>query len=92
MSIKKNIIEFAKNFLINIPGFSPFYKKLRRKISPNIFSTVVSYEQAAAYTKLLTKEIPNEFDLVIGVPRSGLFIASIIATKFARPLSTPDLF
>ena len=39
-----------------------------------------------------TEQLPNDFDVIIGVPRSGLFIANLIASKLGRPLSTPDNF
>lgn len=84
--------EKIKKIIRKYPRLVKFLKKYRRHIAPNIFSTVVSYEQAATYTKELARKIPNEFDLIIGVPRSGLFVASILATRFARPLSTPESF
>lgn len=36
------------------------------------------------------KSFPTSYDLIIGIPRSGLMVASIIATKLAKPLTTPD--
>lgn len=78
--------------LIKYPRLFDYAKRFRKVVNPKVFSAVVSYEQAATYTKELTKKIPNDFDVVIGIPRSGIFIASIIATKFGRPLTTPDLF
>lgn len=39
-----------------------------------------------------SKTFNSDFDIVIGIPRSGLIIASIFATKFGKPLSTPDVF
>jgi hypoxanthine phosphoribosyltransferase len=40
----------------------------------------------------LSQKIPNDFDIVIGVPRSGLWVGDIIACKFGKPLSTPTNF
>lgn len=37
-------------------------------------------------------KLPNDFDVIIGIPRSGLMFANIIASRFGRPLSTPDSF
>jgi hypothetical protein len=37
-------------------------------------------------------KIPNKFDCVIAVPRAGLAIGQILATKYNVSLSTPDLF
>lgn len=36
--------------------------------------------------------LPPDVDCVIGIPRSGLLFANIIAVKRGWPLSTPDLF
>ncbi len=33
---------------------------------------------------------PQNYDIIAGIPRGGLIIASIIATKYDKPLSTPD--
>src|SRR5512137_1553837 len=32
----------------------------------------------------------SDFDIVVGIPRSGLMTASMIAIEFGKPLSTPD--
>jgi len=77
--------------ILKYPKIFEFLKKYRRVISPKIFSIVVSYEEAVTYTKKLAKLIPNNFDVIVGIPRSGLFVADVLATKFGRPLSTPDL-
>ena len=52
----------------------------------------VSFEDVVVWTRELTRKIPNEFDVIIGIPRSGLLVANLIALKFGRPLSTPELF
>jgi adenine/guanine phosphoribosyltransferase-like PRPP-binding protein len=36
--------------------------------------------------------LPSDFDLVIGIPRKGLFIANIIALRFGLPLATPEQY
>jgi hypothetical protein len=38
------------------------------------------------------KSFPEHYDVIIGIPRSGLIVASIIACKMGKPLSTPDKF
>lgn len=39
------------------------------------------------------KDLAQEnFDLIIGIPRSGLLVASMISLKLGLPLSTPDEF
>jgi adenine/guanine phosphoribosyltransferase-like PRPP-binding protein len=37
------------------------------------------------------KTFPEQYDVIIGVPRSGMIVASIIACKLGKPLTTPDL-
>lgn len=50
----------------------------------------VSYQTLNAWTLEFTRMIPNEYDLIAGIPRGGLVLASILATKFGRPLAVPD--
>ena len=51
----------------------------------------VNVEQASIWTLEWIKTFPQRYDLIVGVPRSGMFIASLIALKLGLPLSTPDL-
>lgn len=44
------------------------------------------------WTNEWIKTFPTRFDLIIGIPRSGMIIASIIATKLGKPLTTPECF
>lgn len=53
---------------------------------------VVTIEEATKMTLKWAESIPNKFDVIIGIPRSGLMIANILAIKFGRPLSTPNAF
>lgn len=39
----------------------------------------------------LAGKVPNRFDLIVGVPRSGLFPATALALKFGRPLLAAGL-
>jgi hypoxanthine phosphoribosyltransferase len=41
---------------------------------------------------IFAEKIPNDYDVIVGLPRAGLIVASIIASKFGRPLSTPNNF
>lgn len=52
----------------------------------------VSMEELAALTMEWAKTLPREYDVIVGVPRSGLLVASMIAGKLGKPLSTPDQF
>lgn len=38
------------------------------------------------------RTLTNDFDVVVAIPRSGLVLATMIATKFDKPLSTVDVF
>ena len=53
-------------------------------------STKQLVEDTLDLCKVLRKAIP-EFDIVCAVPRGGLLPASIIASIFGKPLTTPDL-
>jgi hypoxanthine phosphoribosyltransferase len=61
-----------------------------RSLSPTkcIFVTM---KQLFEWTTELADTLPNSFDVVVGCPRSGTLIASIVALKYGAPLSTPDL-
>ncbi len=85
--MREKIIKIISRF----PRLAEFLKKLRKKAIPQYISRAVSYEQYVEYARILAKKIPNEFDVIVGVPRSGLLVANILSTKFGRPLSTPDL-
>lgn len=50
----------------------------------------VSYKEFVDGALELSNRIPNKFDLIVGIPRAGLVLASILATKFGRPLTVPD--
>ena len=49
-----------------------------------------SNAEMALYVDEWIKTFDIQYDLIVGVPRSGLLIASLIATQLARPLATPD--
>ncbi len=63
---------------------SPITKKVTAKYSNATPITVL--------TEQLAQAIPNRFDVVVGIPDAGLFVANILAAKFGRPLSTPEMF
>jgi hypoxanthine phosphoribosyltransferase len=52
----------------------------------------VTLDELAVWTRDFVEHLPQDYDLVVGIPRSGMLVASIIATKLGRPLTTPDLF
>lgn len=51
----------------------------------------VSVDEALIWTTEWIRSLPNNYDMIVGIPRSGLFIANLIAVKLGRPLTTPDL-
>lgn len=65
-------------------------RRLKRRLKGKAFN-FVSVEQASEWTLDWVRELPERYDVVVGVPRSGMFIASLIALKLGRPLTTPDL-
>ncbi|HEY3420756.1 MAG TPA: phosphoribosyltransferase family protein [Methanomassiliicoccales archaeon] len=50
----------------------------------------VSNVEMAGFVDEWVKTFDVQYDLIVGVPRSGLLIGCIIATKLAKPLATPD--
>jgi hypoxanthine phosphoribosyltransferase len=54
--------------------------------NPNFVSNV----NMAADVDGWVKSFETRYDLIVGVPRSGLMIASLIATKLGKPLATPE--
>lgn len=65
-------------------------RRLKRRLKGKEFN-FVSVEQASEWTLDWVRELPERYDVVVGVPRSGMFIASLIALKLGRALTTPDL-
>jgi hypoxanthine phosphoribosyltransferase len=65
---------------------------LYNKIHPTPPMTFFSVNDGVQACNQWAEQLPNDFDVIIGVPRAGLMFANIIACKFGRPLSTPDNF
>lgn len=55
-------------------------------------SKLVTMDEAVAWTKKWARSLPSDTDLIIGIPRSGMLVASVIALKQVKPLATPDVF
>jgi uncharacterized HAD superfamily protein len=51
---------------------------------------LIKFEDVAAMTRDWCRRLPCAYDLVVGIPRTGLTIAGIISDSFAIPLSTPE--
>ena len=74
------------------PKYSRFFllaKNLKRNLSGSF--NFVTIDQASLWTTEWIQTFPRQYDLIVGVPRSGMMIASIIALKLGKGLTTPDL-
>lgn len=52
----------------------------------------VTLAELTAWTNEWVKSLPSDCDVVVGIPRSGLLVAAIVALKLGKPLTTPELF
>jgi len=52
----------------------------------------INFNMMLADTIAWCRTMKNDFDVVVAIPRSGVAIAGIIATKYDKPLSTVDMF
>lgn len=52
----------------------------------------VSFNDGLIFSADWASRIPRKFDVVIGIPRSGIAIAQIIAQKHGVALSAPENF
>lgn len=50
----------------------------------------VTFDELVACTNRWVRSFPEAYDLIVGIPRSGLLVATIIASKLGKPLTTPD--
>ena len=76
------------------PSYNRLYLKSRnfkRNLKGKQFN-FINVEQASIWTMEWIKTFPAQYDLIIGVPRSGMLVATIIALKLGKGLTTPELF
>lgn len=52
--------------------------------------TFVTLNDVALWMESFCREIPNSYDVIVGLPRSGFIVAAPIALRFGRPLADPD--
>ncbi len=96
--ILTSIYKLYRNFRVSLrkvdnPTYSKAFlrtKSLKRNLSGKKFN-FVTIDQATAWTNEWIQTFPRRYDLIVGVPRSGMLIASIIALKFGKGLTTPEL-
>lgn len=77
----------------NHPSYSRLYLRSRgfkRNLDGKTFR-FVTIDQASLWTMEWIKTFPDRYDLIVGIPRSGMLIASIISLKLGKGLSTPEL-
>jgi adenine/guanine phosphoribosyltransferase-like PRPP-binding protein len=65
-------------------------KNFKRNLSGRNFK-FVAIDQATVWTSEWVRTFPEQYDIVVGVPRSGMLIASVIALKLGKGLTTPEL-
>lgn len=51
---------------------------------------LVTFQQLTMWTLDWIKTFPQHYDVIVGIPRSGMVVAGIIACKLGKPLTTPD--
>jgi len=65
-------------------------KQLKRNLQGSRIN-FVSIDQASIWTMEWIQTFPRRYDLIVGVPRSGMLIASLVALKLGKGLTTPEL-
>lgn len=70
--------------------------KLRNRLTPMVRNAVVGrYEfftlnDLVIMTREWVKTFEKNYDLIVGIPRSGLFVANTIGLMLGKPVTTPD--
>ena len=80
-----------KNFVRGHPNLLHLSRFILRRHSFRL-EQFRSFSDAERDIDKWIKTFPMRYDLIIGIPRSGLYFASYIAIKLGLPLSTPDNF
>ena len=66
-----------------------------KSIERSIISKKINFiavDDLVLWTTFWIRTFPNNYDIIIGIPRSGLLVANLIALKLGKPLTTPELF
>lgn len=74
------------------PKFQSLNRYRHNKTRPTPPMSFFSVNDGIHACNQWAENLPNDFDVIIGIPRAGLMFANIIACKFGRPLTTPDNF
>jgi uncharacterized HAD superfamily protein/orotate phosphoribosyltransferase len=51
---------------------------------------VITYHDLVSWTLNWVPALPRDYDVIVGIPREGLLIATILSLQFGKPLATPD--
>lgn len=83
----------VKNALSHNPALLATTQKVYRTIIPYHSSIkLIKFDKLYSFSLDFAKKLPNDFDVIIGVPRSGLIVGNLLANAMGKPLTTPDLF
>lgn len=52
--------------------------------------TLVTYQDLVTWTLDWVKSLPRNYDVIVGIPRTGLLVATLITLRLGKPLSTPE--
>jgi orotate phosphoribosyltransferase len=53
---------------------------------------LITMDDMLCWTRDWVRHLPQAYDVIVGIPRSGLLVANILALKLGKPCTTPDLF
>lgn len=81
----------AKRFVRSHKTILRIAKYIKSKILPTHLH-IFSFNESYMLTLQFAEKLPNDFDIIVGIPRSGLLVANLLALKLGRPLSTVDGF
>lgn len=100
--IEKSLLSFRALYekLRNAVGssdnktMSKIYLRIRN-VERNIMNKkydFVTVDELLRWTTAWIKSFSTSYDVIVGIPRSGLLVANLIALKLGKPLTTPELF
>lgn len=71
---------------------SVFLRESYYRVKPLLGRNIefITFQQLTAWTIEWTKTFTQNYDVIVGIPRSGLMVAGIIACMLGKPLTTPD--
>lgn len=67
------------------------YAERLRRAGTGWHYSFVRLEEMLAWGVHWASSLKADYDLIVGVPRSGLLVANIISVKLGRPLAAPDM-